>query len=270
MARRIDLNEMVVGVRGGGDIASGVIYRLHRCGFKVFVTEIAEPLAVRRTVSFCEAAYDGRANVEDVEAVLVQRPDEAQAVWGERKVPLYIDPDFETGRRLEPDVVVDAILAKKNLGTDKSLGPLTIALGPGFEAGTDVHYVVETNRGHYLGRLIEKGAAQPNTGVPGPIEGVAADRVLRAPADGVWEVQSEIGRLVKVGDAIGQVAGKPVKASINGVLRGLIRPGIAVTLDMKIGDIDPRGLVGHCFSISEKALAISGGVLEGIMKSCAA
>lgn len=266
MQKRIDVSQVVVGVRGGGDIASGVVYRLHRCGFKVFVTEMAQPLTVRRTVSFSEAVYDGRTVVEGIEAVRVEGPEAAEGLWRERRLPVYVDPGFEIGRRLKPDVIVDAILAKKNLGTKRSMAPLCIALGPGFEAGKDAHYVVETNRGHFLGRVITDGTAQADTGVPGAVEGVTQDRVLRAPEDGIWKADSEIGRMVDPGGRIGEVGGIAVQARIKGVLRGMIHPEISVVKGMKIGDIDPRGNVQHCFTISEKALAVGGGVLEGILR----
>jgi xanthine dehydrogenase accessory factor len=177
-----------------------------------------------------------------------------------------VDPECESRNPVRPHVIVDAILAKRNLGTAIDHAPLVIALGPGFEAGTDARFVVETNRGHSLGRLLTEGAAQPNTGVPGPVLGVSVDRVLRAPADGPWEAARNIGDAVAAGDVIGEVSGTPVKALIGGVLRGLIRPDIPVTKGLKIGDIDPRGERAYCHTISEKALAIAGGVLEGILR----
>ena len=270
MRKRIDVSQVIVGVRGGGDIASGVAYRLHQCGFKIFVTEIAQPLTVRRTVSFSEAVYDGRTVVEGIEAVRVDDPDAAPSLWRERRLPVYVDPAFEMGGRLKPDVMVDAILAKKNTGSSLSMAPLCIALGPGFEAGKDAHYVIETNRGHFLGRVITAGGAQADTGVPGAVEGVTRDRVLRAPKDGIWKAESEIGRMVDSGERIGEVDGVPVPALVKGVLRGMIHDRIPVKNGMKIGDIDPRGHVEHCFTISEKALAVGGGVLEAILRVFAA
>ncbi|HIJ58783.1 MAG TPA: EF2563 family selenium-dependent molybdenum hydroxylase system protein [Deltaproteobacteria bacterium] len=252
-------------VRGGGDIASGVAWRLHQCGFRVLITEIPKPMAVRRKVAFCEAVYDGHAEVEGVEALLIDEANDSRQVWDQGKIPLLVDPECEAARMIQPDVIVDAILAKRNIGTSLSDAPLVIALGPGFEAGKDAHFVVETNRGHYLGRLLTEGSAEPNTGVPGPIAGISADRVLRAPGRGIWQSEAEIGDMVRKGDTVGSVDGQPVKTLIDGVLRGLIRPGIPVTEGLKIGDIDPRGVTAYCYTISEKALAISGGVLEGIL-----
>ena len=257
---------MKVLIRGGGDIASGVVWRLHQCGFRVLITEIDRPLAVRRTVSFCEAVYDGRARVQDVEAIRVGDVNGVPRIWEEKKIPLLVDPSCESRLAVRPDVLVDAILAKKNLGTTVNDAPLVIALGPGFQVGKDAHYVVETNRGHYLGRLLTEGAAEPNTGIPGPVQGITTDRVLRAPADGLWESRKEIGDPVKKGDRIGSVEGIAVEASIDGVIRGMIRPRIPVRKGLKIGDIDPRGERAYCFTISEKALAIGGGVLEGILR----
>jgi xanthine dehydrogenase accessory factor len=252
-------------VRGGGDMGSGVAWRLHRCGFKVLITEIPQPLSVRRAVSFCEAVYDGKARVEDVDAVLVQNVDGIYGAWKERHIPLLLDPDAECKISVEPDVLVDAILAKKNLGTTIKDAPLVMALGPGFRAGLDVHCVVETKRGHRLGRLLNAGSAQPNTGEPGAVMGITHDRVLRATATGTWESSARIGDAVKKGDELGRVTDEPVRALIDGVLRGLIRSNISVTKGLKIGDIDPRGIREYCFTISEKALAVSGGVLEGIL-----
>lgn len=253
-------------VRGGGDLASGIAWRLYQCGFRVLITEVSRPLSVRRKVSFCEAVYDGEAVVEGIRAVRVGSVEEAPACWGRGEIPVLVDPDCKSRESMRPEVLVDAIIAKKNLGTSLQDAPLVIAVGPGFEAGRDAHYVVESNRGHRLGRLLSSGSAEPNTGVPGPVMGITTDRVLRAPADGVWQNTLNIGDLVKPGDRIGEVAGRAVTAKISGVIRGLIRKGIQVEQDLKIGDIDPRGNVADCFTISEKALAIAGGVLEGILR----
>jgi xanthine dehydrogenase accessory factor len=253
-------------VRGGGDLASGIAWRLHQCGFSVLITEVPQPLSVRRKVSFSEAVYDGVTEVEGVRAVLVRGVEEAPAVWGRREIPVLVDPACEAREPLRPEVLVDAIIAKKNLGTSLQDAPLVIAIGPGFEVGRDAHYVVESNRGHRLGRLLTRGSAEPNTGVPGPVLGITVDRVLRAPADGFWESPLDIGDLVKAGDPIGEVAGHAVTTRIAGVIRGLIRKGLQVEKNLKIGDIDPRGKVADCFTISDKALAIAGGVLEGILR----
>ncbi|MGD2124891.1 MAG: selenium-dependent molybdenum cofactor biosynthesis protein YqeB [Desulfobacteraceae bacterium] len=267
MKTPIGISAIKVLVRGGGDLASGVAWRLHHCGFRLFITEIDQPMAVRRKVSFCEAVYDGQAVVEGVKALLVRDAQDVYKVWDQGHIPVLVDPKAEAKHVIRPDVLLDAILAKKNLGTSADDAPLVIALGPGFEAGKDAHFVVETNRGHNLGRLLKKGSAEPNTGLPGPVQGITEDRVLRAPANGKWENAVEIGDLVSQGDLIGSVAQQPVQAKIDGILRGLIRPGINVTKGLKIGDIDPRGMKAFCYTISEKALAIAGGVLEGILRS---
>jgi len=263
----LHMSSVRVLVRGGGDLASGVAWRLHQSGFRVVITEIPEPLAVRRAVAFCEAVYDGQSTVEGVKAVLVKGPEQVNAVWEQGSIPLLVDPRAESRHPLNPEVIVDGILAKKNLGTSIKDAPLVIALGPGFEAGKEAHFVVETNRGHNLGRLLTSGFAQPDTGVPGPVLGITSDRLLRAPASGPWRNAVDIGDRVAKGDLIGTVQGEALHASIDGVLRGLIRPGITVSKGLKIGDIDPRGKKEFCFTISEKALAIAGGVLEGILRT---
>jgi xanthine dehydrogenase accessory factor len=266
MKERINLSDIRVVVKGAGDLASGVAWRMCHCGFRVFMTEIDQPMAVRRTVAFCEAVYDGSAVVEKIEARLVHGTEEIPRVWDQNKIPILVDPQCEIRKEVKPDVLVDAILAKKNKGTSIVDAPLVIALGPGFEAGKDAHFVVETNRGHHLGRLLTHGSAEPDTGVPGPVQGITTDRVLRSPAAGLWENKAEIGDLIKKGDIVGSVEGVGVNAKIDGVIRGLIHPGIRVSKDLKIGDIDPRGNRDACYTISEKALAIGGGVLEGILR----
>jgi xanthine dehydrogenase accessory factor len=260
------ISDIKVGLRGGGDLASGIAWRLYQSGFKVFITEIAKPLAVRRKVAFCEAVYDGQAEVEGVEAVLIQKAEEVYTTWDQSKIPLLVDPKCEVRSIIEPHVIVDAILAKKNLGTSMDDAPLVIALGPGFEAGKDVHFVVETNRGHNLGRLITSGTAEPNTGIPGPVQGFTKERVLRAPATGQWQNTLDIGDDVMEGDVVGSVNGVLLKAQIGGVIRGLLRSGIAVTEGLKLGDIDPRGNKEFCYTISEKSRALGGTVLEAILR----
>jgi xanthine dehydrogenase accessory factor len=267
MTNHLKTSSLRVLVRGGGDLASGVAWRLHVSGFKVAVTEIHQPMAVRRTVSFCEAVYDEEAQVEGVKSVCIHDAREVFAVWEKGWIPVMVDPDAESRHAIQPHILVDAILAKRNLGTTVRHAPLVIAVGPGFDAGKDAHYVVETNRGHRLGRLLTSGSAQPNTGVPGPVQGITSERVLRAPADGIWENTKNIGDLVDKGEIVGRVKGITVHSKIEGVLRGLIRPGISVTQGLKIGDVDPRGDRSTCYTISEKALAIAGGVLEGILRT---
>jgi xanthine dehydrogenase accessory factor len=266
MEKILDTSKVKVLIRGAGDLASGVAWRLHKCGFRVFMTEIHNPLAVRRKVAFCEAVHDGSALVQGVEAVLAGGVEDLSRLWGLGKIPVLVDPECRAGRAGEPQVLLDAILAKRNMGTTIEDAPLVIALGPGFEAGRDCHFVVETNRGHNLGRLIASGPPEPDTGVPGPVEGITSDRVLRAPADGSWQGSAAIGDMVKEGDILGTVEGVPAKALISGVLRGLIRSNTRVRSGLKIGDIDPRGMRELCDTVSEKALAIGGGVLEGILR----
>ena len=254
-------------VRGAGDISTGSIYRLFRAGFPVLALETDHPSAIRRKVAFSEAVYDGTATVENLTAVRIGDAEEAEAVLAEGRVPLLVVPAGESIRRLKPDVVVDAILAKKNLGTSMGMAGLTIALGPGFEAGKDVHYVIETMRGHDLGRIISKGAAAPNTGVPGIIGGFGAERVIHAPAAGVFRLRREIADEVRAGETIGSVESGgeeiPVKTQIAGILRGVLRDGYPVTGGFKLADVDPRlEEKKNCFTISDKARCIAGSVLE--------
>ena len=247
--------EFSIVVRGGGDIATGTIHRLHRCGFSVLVLETDRPSAIRRHVAFSEAVYEGSWTVEGVEAVRVETPEEAVRRREQGKVPV-----------IRPRVLVDAILAKKNLGTNLEMADTVIALGPGFTAGKDAHLVIETMRGHNLGRILTEGTARPNTGVPGVIAGFGKERVIHSPADGRMVNCSRIGDLVEKGQIIAHVGQTPVRASLTGVLRGLLRDGYPVTKGFKIADIDPReSEQKNCFTISDKARCIAGGVLEGIL-----
>jgi xanthine dehydrogenase accessory factor len=260
-----DIRDTVVLVRGAGEQATGVAYRLFKAGFKLCFTEIAEPLAVRREVSFCEAVYDGEKTVEGVTAKKIAGAADIAAVWREGKIPLLVDPENRVREVLKPQVVVDAILAKRNVGTAITDAPLVIGLGPGFTAGKDVNIVIETNRGHDLGRLIFAGEAEPNTGVPGDIAGYGIERVLRAPADGIFHNVRAIGDRVNVGDIIAEVEGKPIRTVIDGVVRGLLREGIQVTEGLKAGDVDPRAKREACFTISDKARALGGAALEAVL-----
>lgn len=261
-------------VRGAGDLATGVIVRLHRCGFRVVVTECANPSAIRRRAALCEAVWQGQATVEGVTCRRVADTGEAARVSQAGEVPLLVDERAACVSALRPAAVVDAILAKRNMGTNRDMAPITVGLGPGFTAGEDVDVVIETMRGHHLGRVILQGAAIPNTGVPGAIAGYAAERVIHAPASGEMTlVQDEngqtidIGALVRKGQAIARVGGVSVLATIDGVLRGLIRAGYPVTEGLKIADIDPRPeQVAYCDTVSDKARAIGGGVVEALLR----
>lgn len=256
---------MLVLIKGAGDLATGVAHRLFRCGIQLCMTEIAQPTVVRRTVSFAEAVFEGSQSVEGVTARLARDAREASEVIGRGEIPVIIDPDAREGLSLQPQVLVDAIIAKGNTGTSISDAPIVIGLGPGFTAGEDVHAVVETNRGHNLGRVLLAGSAEPNTGVPGPVAGYAGERLLRAPATGVFVPIVKILSLVQAGQVLGYVDKQPVTAQINGLLRGLIREGLQVKQGMKIGDIDPRSSEDYGYTISDKARAIGGGVLEAIL-----
>ena len=264
--KTIKLSDITVLIKGGGEMASGIAHGLFGCGFRILLTEIAHPTAVRRTVSFSEAVYDGQAEVDGIESTRIENVDEVSRVWEGRRVPILVDPGCRSKDMVRPDVLVDAVLAKKNVGTSAEDAPLVIALGPGYRAGKDAHYVIETNRGHNLGRLLRKGSAESNTSVPGAIEGITNERVLRAPADGLWYSARNIGDPVTRYSLLGTVSGTPVKADIHGVLRGMIRPGIAVRKGAKIGDVDPRGNKEFCFTISEKARSIGGAVLGAILR----
>jgi xanthine dehydrogenase accessory factor len=248
-------------------MASAVAWRLYQARIRtIFMMETDNPLAVRREVSFCEAVHDGRQTVESVTAVLAEAVEQVPAIWQEGHLALLADPEWHTLSHIKPDVLVDAILAKRNLGTGLHEAELVIALGPGFIAGQDAHRVIETNRGHDLGRIITGGAAEPNTGIPGAIGGFTEERVLRAPREGTFIASRAIGDLVKSGETVGTVDGQGVIAKIDGVLRGLIRDDQHVVSGLKLGDIDPRCEVRFCYTISDKARAIAGSVLEAIMR----
>ena len=249
-------------VKGAGDLATGVALRLRRAGFDVVMTEQVRPTGVRRTVAVAEAGDEGQATVEGVTAVRAADVCEVARLLAEGAVPVLVDPEARCVSTLRPVLLVDAIMAKRNLGTRVGDAPAVVALGPGFVAGRDAHAVVETRRGHTLGRVIEDGAAAPDTGVPGEIGGVGEERLVRSPVAGVFEGRRRIGDLVSVGDVVGCVGEAPVPARTTGVLRGLLRSGLQVREGMKLGDVDPRGLPEHCALVSDKALAVAGGVLE--------
>lgn len=266
------MQDLIV-VRGAGDISTGTIHRLHRAGFSVLALETARPSAIRRQVAFSEAVYDGTATVEGVTAVRVADIEEAVSTLEAGGLPLLVDPRGDSIRALRPAAVVDAILAKKNMGTTIDMAALTIALGPGFEAGKDVHYVIETMRGHRLGRIIDAGSALPNTGVPGVIGGVGAERVLHAPCAGTFHMLRDIGSAVAAGEAVGTITSSegetPVCTQIAGIVRGVIRDGYPVTKGFKLADVDPRMAEReNCATISDKARCIAGSVLELVCAHC--
>ena len=255
---------MLIVIRGGGDLATGVALRLYRSGMDVVICETAVPTSIRRTVCFSEAVRLGEMMVEGVTARRAV-PEEGPALLAAGIVPVLVDPEGDCIPGLRPDAVVDAILAKRNLGTSMDMAPIVVAAGPGFTAGVDCHAAVETMRGHYLGRVIYEGSPLPNTNIPGLIGGYAGERVLRAPADDVFEGAKKIGDRVEAGDVAGYVAGKPMVCTIGGTLRGLLADGVPVTKGMKSGDVDPRCEEAHCRCASDKALAVGGGVLEAIL-----
>lgn len=246
-------------------MASAIAHRLHRAHMKVFITEVPTPTTVRRMVAFAQAVYQGSHIVEGVLAVRVSSAEEAYRAWENNAIPLFVDPEARSREALQPLVIVDAIMAKRNTGTAKSHAPTVIGIGPGFTAGVDVHAVVESNRGHNLGRVIWEGQAERNSGMPAPVQGYCNERVLRVPHKGFFKALREIGDMVEAGEPVAEVDGCPIRAEIKGVLRGLLKDGIVVEEGMKAGDIDPRGKTEHCFSISDKARAIAGGVLEAML-----
>jgi xanthine dehydrogenase accessory factor len=266
MKSKKSMDELVVLIRGAGEMASGVTYRLHQSHFKICMIEIPHPLTVRREVTFSEAIYEGEKEVEGVRAKLISKPEEIEWVWKQGHIPILADPDGKKTRNfLKLDILVDAIMAKKNLGTQVNDAPLVIGLGPGFTAGKDVHIVIETNRGHNLGRMILNGTVEPDTGIPGEIGGYTIERLLRTMKKGIFHPQKSIGDRVNKGSVVAVVDDFPVIAKISGVVRGLLREGVEVKKGMKVGDIDPRGKKESCFTISDKARAIGGGVLEAIL-----
>ena len=258
-------------VRGGGDLATGTIHKLYRCGFSVLILETASPSAIRRNVAFSEAVYDGTQTIEGLTCFAADSMEQAEQFLAQNKLTLLVDPKGISIRKFKPFAVVDAILAKKNLGTDRNMAPITVALGPGFTAGVDVDAVIETNRGHNLGRVLRDCAAAPNTGVPGVIAGYGKERVIYSPAAGILHNVCKITDTVKKDDVIAVVKTDhdtiPVKATLDGLLRGLIRDGYPVSEGFKIADIDPRiDELQNCFTISDKARCIAGGVLEAILQ----
>lgn len=260
------LNDLVILIRGAGEMATGVAHRLASCRFKVCMTETSNPQAVRREAAFSEAIFDREKDVEGIPAKRVESPDHISEIWREGKIPILIDPKAKVKDSLKPDVLIDATLAKKNVGTKITDALLVIGLGPGFVAGKDVHLVIETNRGHNLGRIIKEGEAEPNTGIPGSIAGYTEERVIRASKDGNLIALKKIGDGVRANEKVGMIGKVEVRTRIAGVVRGLLRDGTEVWKGMKLGDIDPRGIKAHCYTISDKARTISGSVLQAILE----
>jgi xanthine dehydrogenase accessory factor len=261
----IMFSDYLVGIKGGGDIATGVAFRLFRSGFPVFITELPKPLVVRRTVSFAEAIFSGETVVEGVKAVKVETAADIPKIIRRGDIPVLIDPDALSFRDLGPVAIVDAMMAKKNTGTKMIDAKIVIGVGPGFQACLDVHAVIETNRGHDMGRVIWEGSTEEDTGTPSPISGYAGERVLRAPCSGIIKTIKTIGERIETGEIVAHIGESVVKASISGILRGIVHNGVELTSGVKLGDIDPRGKREYCYTISDKALAVGGGVLEAIL-----
>ncbi|SJZ33414.1 selenium-dependent molybdenum cofactor biosynthesis protein YqeB [Selenihalanaerobacter shriftii] len=259
------LSDTKVVVRGAGDLATGVIYNLYQAGFQVVATEVEEPLVVRRTVSLAEAVYQGEYKVENIIAKKTEDFDKIEKILERSQVPVIVDPKAEIINYFKPDVVVDAIMAKKNLGTQINDAEIVIGLGPGFTAKKDVDAVIETARGHDLGRIIYKGQTKPNTGLPGKIKGYSKKRVFKSPDNGKFTSPRKIGDEISVGEIFGYVGDMVIESKINGVIRGLLKSGIKVKEGVKLGDVDPRSIKDNCYTISDKARAIGGAVVTSIL-----
>jgi len=259
------MNDIKIIIRGAGDLATGVAHRLHRSGFNVLLLEVPEPLVVRRTVSFAQAVIDGETEVEGIRARKISSRADVETAWREGCVPVLVDPAAHILKELKADVVIDATLAKRDTGMRRDMAPLTIALGPGFEAGNQVHVVIESNRGHDMGRLIFSGFAEPDTGTPGLVKNYGVERVLRSPCAGRVRHVADIGSAVKKDDIICYIGDMPVRALFDGMVRGLIMNGREVPGNLKIGDVDPRLNREYCFTISDKARALGGSALEAVL-----
>lgn len=255
---------MEVLIKGAGDLATGIGWRLVRAGYTVWMTDLEIPTAVRRSVSFSRAVYEGEAEVEGIRAKFAKNFEDGRRIASEGLIPVFADEEAKILKSLRPEVLVDAIMAKKNIGTKIDDAALVIGVGPGFTAGADCHRVIETKRGHYLGRVIDSGSAIPNTGVPGNIGGYTVERIIRAAGDGRFVPLVDIGDTVEAGQTVAVSGSLPVKAQISGIVRGILQEGVYVTKGMKAGDIDARCERNHCFTISDKARAIGGGVLEAV------
>jgi xanthine dehydrogenase accessory factor len=258
-------NDLKILIRGGGEMASGIAHRLRRCHMDVLISEIAAPTAVRRTLAFAEAIYEGAQTIEGITARRAARVAEIYEAWQTGEIPVVVDAAAAIRTQIKPAVIVDAIMAKKNLGTSIHDAALVIGVGPGFRAGVHVHAVIESNRGYHLGRVLWEGQAEPDTGVPAAVEGHAQDRLLRASQDGIFIAQRDIGDVVDAAEVVGSVEGISIRAAIPGMIRGILRSGVKVRAGMKVGDVDPRLERGYCYEISDKSRAIGGGVLEAIL-----
>lgn len=259
------LDKSIVVIRGGGDIATGIAIRLQYSGFKVIITEIEKPSDIRRKVSFAEAVYQKDVLIQGIYGKSARNLDNALELIKDNVIPVLIDPELNYFKQDKPYILVDSILAKKNLGTSLSMASIVIGIGPGFTAGIDVNAAIESKRGHYLGSVLLKGRPEPNSGIPGNIGGFTEERIIRALCEGEVEVIHDIGSIVKAGETVAKINGVDIKSKLDGVIRGMIRDGYHVYKEMKMGDVDPRANVDYCFSISDKARAIGGGVLEAIL-----
>ncbi len=260
------LCDLKIGVKGGGDLATGIVHCLTKAGFsKIFIMEAHGPMALRRKVAFAQAVYDNEISVEGITAKFAPHPDQLEDLWKQSKIPVLTDPQWTALATQKPDILIDAIMAKRNLGTQIIDASLVIGLGPGFTAGTDVDLVIETQRGHDLGRIIFQGPALANTSVPEAVMGITSNRLVRAPGDGEFISSAKIGDLVAKGQILGHVNDTPIKARIKGIIRGLVQDEVTVIQGKKIGDIDPRQEIRYCQTISDKARTLGGSVLEAIL-----
>lgn len=263
--KKLRLNDYKVIIKGAGDLASGVAHRLQRAGFQVVMLELPRPLVVRRSVSFASAVFEGTFEVEGVRASLVEEKYQIGECWSRGVIPLLVDPEGSLIKEMKPHVLIDAVMAKRNVGTSITDAPIVIGLGPGFTAGKDVTAVIETKRGHNIGRVIYSGTAAANTGIPGEVGGYSSERLIRASASGRFLPCKEIGEMVQKGEKVAVAGGTPVIASISGMIRGMLYPGLEVQKGMKVGDIDPRGREVDWRTISDKARSVAGGVLEAVL-----
>lgn len=256
----------LVFIRGAGDIATGIAAKLHNMGYPIVMTEIEQPTTIRRSVAFSQAVFDGEVCIENIQACFSSDVNEISRLLQHNKIVVIVDPKGEKLKKFRPYFLIDAILAKRNINTCIDMAPIVIGLGPGFTAGKDCHAVIETSRGHFLGSIIYQGSALPNTGIPGNIAGFTSERVLRASANGIMHHKVKLGDIVEQGDIVAWIGDTPVIATISGMMRGLLHNGLSVKTGLKIGDIDPRGNQASFTTISDKARAIAGGVVEAMQK----